>query len=302
MVTTHVPPTVDKPSPLAMVSALPHWKGHVDIKPLSGGVSNASFAVTDATGAYVARVGKDYPFHQVNREREAAASRAAFTCGLSPELLFASDGLSVLRFIEGLTYTAADVRANWLACLDLVQRTHRDMGKHITGQGAIFWVFQILRDYARQLTSANHRLAAEIPRWLEIVDSLESAQIPMPIVFGHHDLLAANFMHDSKRLWLIDWEYGAFGTPLFDLANLAANNSFDALTEQDMLRHYFGKPDQAIQRAFAAMKVASALREALWGMVSELNLNAPGVDYVAYAHDYLARFDIVHADYCRNFR
>ena len=32
------------------------------------------------------------------------------------------------------------------------------------------------------------------------------------------------------------------------------------------------------------MKTASALREAMWGMVSELYLNAPGVDYVAYAN------------------
>ena len=57
----------------------------------------------------------------------------------------------------------------------------------------------------------------------------------------------------------------------------------------------------AVVRAFYAMKAASALREALWGMVSELHLNAPGVDYVAYAAEYLGRFERVHADYQRNF-
>ena len=52
--------------------------------------------------------------------------------------------------------------------------------------------------------------------------------MPLPIVFGHHDVLPTNFMDDGQRLWLIDWEYGAFGTAMFDLASIAANNSFDA--------------------------------------------------------------------------
>ena len=50
--------------------------------------------------------------------------------------------------------------------------------------------------------------------------------MPLPIVFGHHDLLPTNFMDDGKRLWLIDWEYGGFGTAMFDLANISANNQF----------------------------------------------------------------------------
>ena len=43
-------------------------------------------------------------------------------------------------------------------------------------------------------------------------------------VFGHNDLLAANFIDDGKRLWLIDWDYAGFNSPLFDLGGLASNN------------------------------------------------------------------------------
>ena len=74
-------------TPEARVKGLPIWQGHKDITPLKGGVSNASFTVTDATGRFVARVGEDYPFHQVSRERENIASRAAFDAGLSPEVV-----------------------------------------------------------------------------------------------------------------------------------------------------------------------------------------------------------------------
>jgi hypothetical protein len=39
------------------------------------------------------------------------------------------------------------------------------------------------------------------------------------------------------------------------------------------------------------MKVASALREALWAMVSDVHLRTPGVDYQAHARSYMARFE-----------
>jgi hypothetical protein len=39
------------------------------------------------------------------------------------------------------------------------------------------------------------------------------------------------------------------------------------------------------------MQCASLLREAMWSMVSELHLDAPGVDYVAYTQDNLARLE-----------
>ena len=278
------------------------WRGDVTIVPLKGGVSNASFLVSDSAGKYVARIGEDYPFHQVSRQREAIASRAAFAAGLSPEVIYLETGLMVVRHIEARTYQEGDVRTHAEACVDIVARCHRDMGKRVGGPGAIFWVFQILRDYAATLKSRGHSRLGELPRWMKIVDGLEAAQVSLPIIFGHHDLLPTNFMDDGKRLWLIDWEYGAFGTALFDLANIAAANSFDDVIESRMLMQYFGRaPDLATMRAYFAMKVAAALREAMWGMISELYLNAPGVDYVAYAAEYLGRFETILKNYETRF-
>jgi thiamine kinase-like enzyme len=284
------------------VRGLSIWKGDVRIEPLKGGVSNASFTVFDALGTYVARVGEDYPFHQVSRAREAIASHAAFDAGLSPEVVYTEPGLMVLRHLDARTFGESDVRANMEACVALIQRCHRDMGRRIGGQGAIFWVFQILRDYAGTLCDAKHARTLEIPRWMAIVDILEAEQVPLPIIFGHHDLLPTNFMHDGKRLWLIDWEYGSFGTAMFDLANLAAANGFDQSLEAKMLEQYFGGAvGLATQRSFHAMKVAAALREAMWGMVSELYLSAPDVDYVAYADEYLGRFEKIFSEHNKRF-
>jgi thiamine kinase-like enzyme len=268
------------------------WQGEPHFEILQGGVSNTSYKVTDSSGSYVARIGENYTFHQVDRAREAIAARAAFQCGLSPETLYAENGIMVIRHLDAKTYDEADVRGNWQPCLDLVMRCHREMGKHVIGQGAIFWVFQILRDYGNTISQHNHPYTNHLAEWMRVNDEMEQAQVPLPIVFGHHDLLPANILDDGKRLWLIDWEYGAFGTAMFDLANLAANNSFDEKTDAAMLSTYFnGSVSASVQRAFDAMSVASALRETMWGIVSELKLNAPSVNYKDYTAKQLSRFE-----------
>ncbi len=45
------------------------------------------------------------------------------------------------------------------------------------------------------------------------------------------------------------------------------------------------------------MKVASALREAMWGMVSAIHLAVPGADYPAHVDDDLVRTEAALAGY-----
>jgi thiamine kinase-like enzyme len=266
------------------VAHLACWEGcPVELTPLKGGLTNISFVVTCRGQKFVARCGDDIPVHHVFRDRERAASSAAFAAGLSPELIHAEPGITVLRFIDGRTFDEADLRANVGRLASLLQDCHSKVARHLRGPANVFWVFHVIRDYASLIDAS---------RYLAIADRLEQAQVPMPIVFGHHDLLPGNFMDDGRRLWLIDWEYAGFGTAMFDLANLSSNGGFDAAQDDALLDAYFaGKPDPALRQAFAAMKAASALREALWAMVSDVHLRTAGVDYKAHARDYLARFE-----------
>jgi thiamine kinase-like enzyme len=162
----------------------------------------------------------------------------------------------------------------------------------------MFWVFHVIRDYARTLQAARGDGDGELSRYAALADALEARQMPLPIVFGHHDLLPGNFIDDGKRLWLIDWEYGGFGTAMFDLENLAANGSFSPADDRLLLEAYFRQPvSDGVQRSFDAMKVASALREAVWAMVSAIHLVVPGADYRAHAANYLARTEAALALY-----
>jgi len=284
-----------------LIRALPCWRGEIVISPLHGGLSNANYKVIDQGEAYVARFGADFPFHHVSRQREAAASRWAHAAGLSPEVIYAGEGALVCRFVEGRTYRAEDVQGDLERVVDLIRTCHREVARRARGEAGFFWVFHVLRDYAQTLRDGG-REVPELPRLSSIADELEAAQTPLPIVFGHHDLLPANFIADANRLWLIDWEYAGFGTPMFDLANVAQNALLTQRGEARLLELYFGRaPGEDLLKSFAAMKVASALREALWAMVSQLHLETPGVDYGAYGAQCMTRFEAAHEDYLRKY-
>jgi len=274
------------------IRALPPWRGPISIEPLKGGLSNESFLVTDAAGKHVVRIGRDFPFHHVFRHREVMAARAAHAAGFAPEVRYTEPGIMVSAFLGAQTYSAQDVRVNAGRIAAFVRRFHEEMPRQVSGPGFMFWVFHVIRDYARTLQDGGSRMKGELPRFLVLSEALERAQKPLPIVFGHNDLLPANFLDDGTRLWLIDFEYAGFNTAMFDLAGTSSNAGMTGAESEDLLTAYFGgRPDHALLRAHSAMQCASLLREAMWSMVSELHLDAPGADYVAYTAENLARLD-----------
>ena len=80
-----------------------------------------------------------------------------------------------------------------------------------------------------------------LPELLEKSTKLEIVSAPFDIVFSHNDLLPANFIQDNDQIWLIDWEYAGFNTPLFDLGGLASNNELTEKEEKNLLENYFEK-------------------------------------------------------------
>jgi thiamine kinase-like enzyme len=280
------------------IRALPCWRGEIAAEPLHGGLSNESWKVTDAAGAHVVRFGRDYPFHHVDRAREVMTARAAHAAGFGPAVEYAAPGVSVGQFITAATWTPADVSAAPDRVGALLRRFHHEMPTHIAGAGFIFWPFHVIRDYARTIRAGGSPFAPDLPALLDLASTLEQAQIPLPLVFGHHDLLPANFLDDGTRLWLIDYEYAGFGTALVDLAGAASNAGMTPDETDRLLLAYFGEaPAPPLRRAFDAMQCASLLREAMWAMVSDLHLAAPGADYKTYARENLDKLDTALTDY-----
>lgn len=286
-------------SGIERIRRLPIWQGEITVAPLGGGRTNLNYVVEDASGKYVARLGKDIVEHHVMRFNELAASRAAHAAGISPAVVYAQEGLTVLEFVECKTFTSADVRQqhNLEKIVPLIRSCHMDIPAHVRGPVLVFLVFHVLRDYAAKLQEVNSPYTALAPELLAIGNKLETDAGPFDMVFGHNDLIAENILDDGDRLWLIDWDYAGYNSPLFDLGGLASNNELTSKQEIWLLETYFDAPVTAdLLHRYHAMKCASLLREAMWSMVSESTSNLD-VDYAAYTADFYERFQRTYQNY-----
>ena len=292
-----------KTSDLDRIQALPCWQGKIEVEPLSGGMTNINYRVRDQASDYVVRFGEDDPIHLISRANEVACCQAAHAAGLSPELIHHGDGILVVRFVEGQVYQEPDIgkAENLPRIIELLKNFHHEIPARFNQIPVMFWVFQVLRHYQNLLGIGNSPHKTRLVELANIANELEQAVGAVEIVFGHNDLLAANFIDDGKKIWLIDFDYAGFNSPLFDLANLASNNELDEASENNMLALYFGNRfDLGNLRAYHAMKCASLLRETLWSMVSELHSRVD-MDFADYTAKNLQRFESIYSDFKRNY-
>jgi thiamine kinase-like enzyme len=275
------------------VANLDFWASPVEPKPLAGGITNTNFVVDDRGELFVVRVGEDIPVHGVMRFNEVAAARAAYAAGISPEIVYSAEGIFIMRFIEGKTLTEPEVREpnNLKRIIHLIQACHNEIPKHFMGAALVFWPFHVCRNYIHTAREGNSRMIDHLPRFLEVNEELEKTVGEIKLVFGHNDLLAANFIDDGKRLWLLDWDYAGYNTALFDLANLSSNNELSPAQEDWVLETYYQQAvTDGLRRRLAAMKCVSLLRETLWSIVSEIH-STLDFDYVDYTKKNLDRFE-----------
>ncbi|MEM7195402.1 MAG: choline kinase family protein [Pseudomonadota bacterium] len=262
------------------------------IDPISGGITNQNFSVSDGGKRYFVRLGDDIPIHGVMRFNELNASLAAARSGISPPVVHHEPGVLVLEFIEGQTLSAENFRdfGNVEKAVALVRDCHDRIALNLRGPVLMFWVFHVVRDYLATIQESNHRLSDIVPALKADNEMLEQAVGPMTPVFSHNDLLPGNFILDEKRMWLIDWDYAGFNSPLFDLGGFCTNNNIAGAEEETAVNLYLGRGmDSAERKSFEALKCASLLRETAWSMVSEVHSQID-FDYVAYTATNLEHF------------
>ena len=113
-------------SSIERIRSLPIWQGEITARVLGSGRTNVNYLVEDAVGKYVVRLGENIVEHQVMRFNELAASHAAHAAGLSPEVIYAQSGLTVLEYLECNTFTSEDVRqhSNLEKIVPLIRSCH----------------------------------------------------------------------------------------------------------------------------------------------------------------------------------
>ena len=102
-------------------------------------------------------------------------------------------------------------------------------------------------------------------------------------------MLAANFIDDGVKTWILDWEYSASGNTFFDLANFAVNNQLDERQCETVLNVYFGGVHESQLAHLKLLMIASDLREAFWSFV-QIAISNLDFDYREYAERHFARY------------
>ena len=273
------------------IKSLSIWSHELKINPLEGGITNLNFLVNHGNDKLVVRLGQDIPEHLVFRSNEINVSKAAYEIGVSPKLIHSELGVLVLEYIESETLNPTGVQKNLDRIMPVIKKIHNEIPNFLSGQPAMFWVFYVIKYYANFLRSNHSSHQDKIDDLLYKASKLEKLSSPREIVFGHNDFLAANFLDDGSKIWVVDWEYGGFNDPLFDIGGLASNNDFNQDLEKEALKMYYEKTlTNDVLLKYNSMKTASLLRETMWSMVSEITSKLE-FDYGLYTQENLSKFN-----------
>ena len=252
------------------------WPGqHVEVEALGGGITNHNFKVCVDGEALVLRIGgKDTDLLGIDREHEHEAALMAARLGIGPEVVRFADGVLVTRFVEGEVG-----RADPGTVGTILGRLHE--APAIAGR---FDSFRVVEAYAAAASERGRPMPDAFGPAHELARQIESLRAAAPTVTCHNDLLAANFIDDGERVWVVDWEYAGMGDPFFDLANFAVNNGLDEEGEAELLEAYGSADVQAL----TLMRFMSDFREAMWGVVQQA-ISELDFDFAAYADEHFER-------------
>jgi thiamine kinase-like enzyme len=266
------------------------WPDGVEsIESLGEGITNHNYKVVAGSEAFVLRIaGAETHLLGIDRHAERDASLAAAELGIGPEVVafLEPEGYLVTRFIPGEVGVVEPSEA-----ARLLRRFHD--GRPIAGR---FDPFRVVEAYA--LTALAHGVALPpgYGRAHELAGRIETHRKGAPTKPCHADLLAANFVNDGTRVWIVDWEYAGMGDPAFDLANFAVSNGLDEDGDRALLAAYGA--DDLGGHAFethSLMRFMSDFREAMWGVVQQA-ISELDVDFVAYADEHFERLERTAAE------
>ena len=236
-------------------STLNHWQDWgFDSKPylmqtFTQGQSHHT-GLIDVDGKYFVLKVFNHSFEQA-----LVAERWANTQGLSPNIIYAADGVQILEYIEAEVYTPSKLPK-------LANNLHK---LHTAGapNKKRFNLIQFANEYlinADDITNTWHQQL--LPTLIEFIND------PTPWVFCHNDLVKENCLFDQRgTVFFIDWEFAQKHNPWFDLAAIMLYFDLNKAQSRSFLEAYETTwSNKVSERIFYSSQVSLLWTDLLWNM------------------------------------
>ncbi|HET6152697.1 MAG TPA: LPS biosynthesis choline kinase [Marmoricola sp.] len=244
------------------------------VDPLPGGLTNVNVRVRSTDGQdppldIVVRCSENDPgLLDIDRDAEHHNTDAAARAGVGAPVVEYRPDLRMLAigFLPGHALVDADFADPGVLqrAADAVRRLHS--GPRFAGD---FDMFARQAGYLRTITERGFRLPAGYESYAAQWDDVRRALAAhtRPTVPCNNDLLAANFLDDGDRVWLIDYEYSGNNDPCFELGNTAAECGFSPDLVEAWTAAYFGDPAPADLARVRLQALCSCYGWSLWGFI-----------------------------------
>jgi thiamine kinase-like enzyme len=172
----------------------------------------------------------------------------------------------VLGYIEGRTFSNSDVRApgNIPGIAQACRCLHA--GPRFAGD---FDMFAIQGQYSAMTAEQGFRVPAGYDALAPRVEAARRvlAVRAEPTVPCNNDLLAANFIDDGSRIWLIDYEYSGNNDACFELGNIWGECGLSSDALADLVTAYYGRPLRNKIARTMLLGIVAKYGWTLWGAI-----------------------------------
>ena len=220
-------------------------------------------------GSFVVRLSSDSSeLLAIDRDCEYQNSVIAAAAGAGAPVVEyrPQDHMLVVGYIEGRTLSPADVAdpGNIPRIAQACRRLHSG-GRFVND----FDMFDIQRRYLSVVRSRGFRIPAGYDDLLPQFSAAEKALAVRRegTVPCNNDLLAANFIDDGDRIWLIDYELSGNNDACFELGNIGAESHLSSDALADLVTAYYGRARRSRIARARLLGLAGMYGWTLWGAI-----------------------------------
>jgi len=203
----------------------------VVVEELLLGKTNRSFLVETTCGQVVVRINAENSQNLgIDRQREAEILSQLQPIGCVPKTLFISEQVLISEYISGRSWKAGDLKnadklkiiSGLLTKIQEIELSQKNIQRNYV---------EYCQNYIQQLPiSVEESESIFIKELMSAAEAIDKA-IWKPVI-NHHDLVPENIIESEYGLFLLDWEYGAYGHPGIDLVRLYGKKYQSPLTKE----------------------------------------------------------------------